>query len=175
MRFVGLWRISSTEHGRLLGSQSQLPHSSVRIIRRHHARTLRLPPSLEEQNPSCRLFVIGLSVYPAHQFAATYTKATCLFIVFSCPKETIQPNPDKLRSESNPKGTDRIRNFKSQNSSVIWNVTEQTKDCESMRFVVYGNSITMRGIIPDKGESERTFRYWHSTIYFPGAEQLIVA
>jgi hypothetical protein len=61
-------------------------------------------------------------------------KATCLFIVFSCTKETIKPNLDKLSFESNPKGSDRIRNFKSQNSSVMRNVKGQMTDCEFMRF-----------------------------------------
>jgi len=71
--------------------------------------------------------VIGLSVYLAHQFATTYTKGTCLFIVSSCTKETIKLNLDKLRSESNTKGRERIRNFKNQISTVTRNVIGQKK------------------------------------------------
>ena len=73
-------------------------------------------------------------MYLAHQFATTYTKGTCLSIVSSCTKETIKPNLDKLKSESNTKGRERIRNFKNQISTVTINVTGQTKDCELIRY-----------------------------------------
>jgi len=46
----------------------------------------------------------------------------------------MKPNLDKLRSESNTKGRERIRNFKNQISTVTRNVTRQTKDCELIRY-----------------------------------------